>query len=125
MLGDRHASEVLIPQLFVTDSPEEIPFGDLPEEYIVKANHGCGMNLIVKGGEPEPEVVVKQSKKWLEQRYGASRNEWAYEPIDRKIVIEQLLRNQHGNLPDDYKFYMFHGECGHVFVMADRYHPDR
>ena len=31
----------------VWDSPEDIPFDDLPDQYVLKCNHGCHMNIIV------------------------------------------------------------------------------
>ncbi len=32
--------------LYVTDKPETIPFGKLPQKYLIKANHGCSWNIL-------------------------------------------------------------------------------
>ena len=37
--------------LYVTDKPETIPFDSLPENYFVKANHGCDWNILCKAGK--------------------------------------------------------------------------
>src|SRR6266542_3004926 len=37
--------------LYVTDDPETIPFDSLPEDYFVKANHGCDWNILCKAGK--------------------------------------------------------------------------
>lgn len=35
--------------LFVSQNPETIPFGDLPEKCFMKANHGCAWNILKYG----------------------------------------------------------------------------
>ena len=50
--------------------------------------------------------------------YGLRKREWAYVNIKRKLIIEPLLRDADGQLPDDYKFHMIHGKC--AFIQVDR-----
>ena len=40
--------EILIDLYGVYDNAKEIPWGDLPEKFVIKWNCGCGQNLIVK-----------------------------------------------------------------------------
>ena len=47
-VGTERAVELLIPLFFETQNPATIPFQLLPDEYVVKANHGSGMNLIIR-----------------------------------------------------------------------------
>lgn len=112
ILGDDEAEKILIPLLYVTDIPETIPFDDLPEEYIIKANHGSGTNIIVeKGTLIDQQRIITQCNEWLKKPYGLFKHEWAYQKIDRKILIEPLLRDEYGKLPIDYKFHMVNGMC--------------
>ena len=123
VLGVKEAEKFLIPLLYVTDNPETIPFDDLPEEYIIKANHSSGANIIVEKGNPvDRQQIIAQCKKWLNQPYGLFKHEWAYQSIDRKIVIEQLLRDEDGELPKDYKFHMIYGKCLMIQVNQGRFY---
>jgi hypothetical protein len=118
VLGKNEAEKILIPLLFVTDRPETIPFYKLPEEYIIKANHGSGWNIIVeKNSAIDKKAIIRKCNYWLGSSYGAFGNEWAYQEIKRKIIIEKLVRDEKGKLPTDYKFHMIHGEC--IFIQID------
>lgn len=120
-LGRGEAEKILIPLLFVTDNPEEIPFGNLPEKYIIKANHGSHWNIVVDGMEINRKKIISNCKKWLKQRYGLAKNEWAYKNIEPKIIIEELLIDEKGKIPKDYKFFVFHGVCRKIMVFSDRF----
>ncbi|MFH2068590.1 MAG: ATP-grasp fold amidoligase family protein [Candidatus Omnitrophota bacterium] len=122
VMGKREAEKILIPLLYVTDRPETIPFDDLPEEYIVKANHGSGWIIIVEKNKPvDRKRIVAQCRKWLAKPYGLKNHEWAYQKIKRKIVVEKLLRDENGKIPADYKFLVFHGKCREVQVVYERF----
>lgn len=122
VLGEKNANEILVPLLYVTDDPEAIPFDDLPKEFIVKANHGSGTNIIIEDkNQVDSKEVIKKCKNWLKTSYGLEKNEWAYQNIERKIVIEKLLKDEKGCLPKDYKFFVFHGKCKLIHVDFDRY----
>ena len=44
--------------------------------------------------------------------YGQGPNqEWAYGPVPRQILVEELLVGPDGGIPDDYKFFVFHQRC--------------
>ncbi len=116
MLGKEKAKEILIPLLYVTDKPETIPFEKLPSNFIIKANHGSGTNIVVRNGNYNKEEIIKTCKRWLKTPYGLEKNEWAYQKIKRKIVIEKLLKDEEGELPKDYKFHVFHGKCEMIQV---------
>jgi len=125
VLGEEKAKEILIPLLYVTDQPETIPFEKLPPDFIVKANHGSGWNIIVRNGKFNKEEIIKTCRRWLKTPYGLQWLEWAYQPIKRKIVIEKLLLDG-GNIAKDYKFFMFHGKCKLFNVTFNRYNnPSR
>jgi hypothetical protein len=47
-IKDTIGEEYLVPLLGVWDRFEEIDFDKLPENYVLKCNHGSGMNLVVK-----------------------------------------------------------------------------
>jgi hypothetical protein len=123
-LGKETGGQILVPLLFVAENPEDIPFSNLPEEYIVKPNHGSGWSVIVDKEHRVPhERIVSQCRKWLRKTYGRSKMEWAYSRITRCIIVEKLLKNSQGRLVSDFKFHVFGGRVEWVFVMHDRFGP--
>lgn len=109
-LGPEIASQVLIPLLYVTDDPETIPFSELPDKYVIKANHASGRNILVhNANDVNKDEIIKTCKQWLKEPYGFFKHEWAYSQIDRKIVIEKMLLDN-GSIPKDFKFHMFNGK---------------
>lgn len=121
-LGKEAGEKILVPLLFVTGNPEEIPFGDLPEEYIIKPNHGSGSTIIVDSLRPAyPDRIIPKCRKWLVKIYGQSKLEWAYSQIKPLIMIERLLKDRIGRFASDFKFHVFGGKVEWVFVMHDRF----
>ena len=119
ILGEKKAKEILIPLLYVTDKPENIPFDELPIPFIIKPNHSSGRYIIVKNRNYNKKEIVRVCRKWLKTPFGLEKLEWAYQPIKRKIVIEKLLL-ENGDIPKDFKFHMFHGKCESVKVFLNR-----
>lgn len=121
-LGEKDGKEVLVPLLYVTDNPKTIPFDELPTKYIIKSNFGSGQNLIIdENSTYTKKEIINKCKKWLQKSYGVMYHEWAYQKIERKIVVEELLLDENGNIPKDFKFFVFNGKCEMVQVDSDRF----
>lgn len=111
-LGAEEGDSVLIPLLHASADPGTIPFDRLPDEYIIKTNHDSGGHVIVRKGDVvDRKAIVRKFKGLLMRPYGALKQEWAYWPISRKVIVEELLRGEDGDLAQDYKFHVFHGTC--------------
>src|SRR2546430_2830379 len=48
-VASRVGREYLVPVLWSGENPLDIPFDQLPAQFVIKANHGWGYNIIVKG----------------------------------------------------------------------------
>ena len=120
VLGEKTAKEILIPLLYVTDQPENIPFEELTPPFIIKPNHSSGTNIIVENNHYDKGRIIKTCRKWIRTPFGIEKLEWAYQPVKRKIVIERLLQERDGRIPNDFKFHMFHGKCRYIVVIFDR-----
>jgi len=121
-IGRQRGEKILVPLLFVTERPEEIPFSDLPEEYIIKPNHGSGWSIIVDKDNPaRPGEIISKCRKWLLRAYGRSRMEWAYSEVKPLVLIEMLLKDSRGKIPTDWKFRVFNGSVGMVYICRDRF----
>jgi hypothetical protein len=121
--------------LFVTDKPEEIPFDYLPPHYFIKATHGSGWNILCFNKEhyyyghgdnflnKNGSLLIFESasnyliskyrvidicKKWLKTTY--SIKEWAYQFINPKIIVEELLFSPFENILFNYSLFTFNGQ---------------
>ncbi|WP_042683478.1 ATP-grasp fold amidoligase family protein [Anaerosalibacter massiliensis] len=47
--------------------------------------------------------------------------EWAYKNIKRLVFVEEILYNEKGEIPSDFKLYMFNGELGAINIHLDRF----
>ena len=97
--------------LGVYDNAGDIDIDKLPERFVLKAAHGSHMNIIVK--DNKAEINWRQQKmmmrSWLRQNIYWSGREWVYKDIPRRIVAEEYLEDETGELKD-YKFYCFNGK---------------
>ena len=122
-LGEE-GEEILIPQLYETDEPDTIPFDRLDGDYVIKANHGCRMTVFHREGEEIDEDVVRaRLKLWLARDFGIRRGEWAYWNIPRKVVIERMLKDENGEIPEDVKLFCFDGKCKIIQVVDRKTKP--
>ncbi len=125
ILGNEEAGNILIPIYHVTDNPADIPFKNFPDEFVIKPNHGSKMHLIIRNHQKiDISEISKICREWLKVNYGIYQYEWAYRNIKRKIIVEQLLQEEDGSLPMDYKLYCFHGKCKFIRVSENRFGND-
>lgn len=114
----------LIPLFWYGSEPEDIPFNNLPNKFVIKTNHGCKYNIIVKDKTKlNQSVVIIQLKKWLRENYCDDKFlgiEWGYKNIIPKIIIEKFIEDK-GGIPLDYKFFCFSGKVEYLLITFDRY----
>jgi hypothetical protein len=125
----------------ITADPKHIRADCLPREFVVKASHGCGGNVVVADHAPSqntlPEPPARWSsslvtpgsldwgllrglcREWLGLTYGRY-GQWAYTKIRPRILAEELLVGN-GSSPSDYRFFVFHGHVRLVQVECDRF----
>ena len=90
----------------VYDSVDEINLNELPDEFIMKVNHGCGQNLICKDKfKLNWELEKKKFEKWLKTNHFYNSLEWVYKDIEPKIIVERLIKTEDGRPPKDYKVF--------------------
>lgn len=113
--------EMLIECIGVYDDPEEIPWEQLPEKFVLKCNHGAGYNIVCTAkSELNIEETKKQLKDWLKDDYSLTYAEMHYHKISRKIICEKYIQPEDGILPDDYKVYCFDGEAYCTMLCKER-----
>ncbi len=90
------------------------------DNVIIKSNHSSGNVYIIKEpiSEQQSNNILKNLLSELEFDYGLySEEEW-YSNINKKIIVEELLLDDLGNPPNDYKFHVF-GKNKKIYVQVD------
>ncbi|MFX0558425.1 ATP-grasp fold amidoligase family protein [Maribacter sp. CXY002] len=114
--------EYLVPLLFHTDDPSRLTPENLPEiPFIIKTNHNsAGLEIVYDKQKTNWSKVRDKFTQLLKQNYFTASRQWQYKNIPPRIVVEKLLSDNHGNLPEDYKFHCFNGKVRMISVDKDR-----
>ncbi len=114
-------AEILNTLYGVYENANEIKWEELPQKFVLKATHGCGWNIICTDKEKlDKEETIKQLNKWISKVYGYQSAETHYFKIKPRIICEKYLETDQGVLPNDYKFFCFHGEPKLIETCTDR-----
>lgn len=107
-IGQSYLSRVL----HVWNDASEIDFDALPEAFVLKCNHGSGMNIVV----PDRSLLnraeaVKRLNRWKSRNFAylGGQHEMQYSAIPRKIICEEYLEGLNSICPQ-YDVFCFHGE---------------
>jgi hypothetical protein len=121
-----HGLEGILNDLYgIFQSAGDIDFDSLPDQFVLKATHGCGMNIICKNKETlDRDKCRSDLQKWLKINFFYVGRAWAYKDIEPRIICEKYLENnEHGELID-YKFYCYADKPEVLFVCAGRFSKD-
>lgn len=128
----------------VSEDPESLLRLELPEAYVVKPTHGSGAAVVVSASAPEdarlPHIdgswtyahvrpehadrlqLTALARAWLSQLYGQGPNrEWAYGQVPPRVIVEEFLAGPAGEIPGDFKLFVFHGRCRYINVDDGRF----
>lgn len=122
-IGEKLGGEYLIPLLGVWDSPDDIDFTSLPEQFVLKCNHnsGLGMYICRNRSELNEKKVIAGLRKGLNQDYYLRGREWPYKNIPRKIICEKYMTDSPESKDfSDYKFFCFNGMVDCVMLCLER-----
>lgn len=101
----------------VYDSVSQINFDSLPNQFVLKATHGSGYNIIV---EDKSNLNVKKTKKklnhFLSQNYYDKFQEAIYKNVKPRIIIEKYISGNEANTVVEYKFYCYNGESKYIYA---------
>lgn len=103
----RLGMDVEIPKvLWSGTDARDIPPSVLEGDVVVKANHGCNMNIFVDYGQYDGTQLVKKANRFLKVSHGRHNYQWAYFDIPRQLFVEERIRPIAGDLID-IKVYVF------------------
>lgn len=117
----------------IYSTAEEIDFQELPDRYILKANHGSGDKYyyLCNGTKPvDQEAVVRKLNKALHTRFAKHYCQYHYDGIKPALICEQYLHVDGHDWLTDYKVVCSYGKTIAILVCRDRnqgrdyYSPD-
>lgn len=105
--------DLCIPILKIYEKVEDINWSELPNKFVIKCNHGSGMNIIVRD---KTKLDIKETEKKLQKFMNDDfafhvGYEMHYHDIRHKIFVEEYKEDasQKSSLLD-YKFWCFDGD---------------
>ena len=99
--------DICVPIIKIYNNSDEINLNELPEKFVLKCNHGSGMNIICNNKSILNITDTRNIlNKWMNTNYGFNSFEYQYIKIKKKIFAEKYLCD---NIID-YKIYCFNGE---------------
>ena len=113
--------EYIIPLLGVWDNPDQIDWNVLPNQFVIKTNHGCGRMIICKNkSNLNISDATKTLWKGFDFDYYRTSREWPYKNVPHKIIAEQYMEDTKTKELRDYKFFCMDGVCKALFIAKDR-----
>lgn len=113
-IKERGCEEYLNTLYSVEDNVDDIPWDDLPDEFIIKKTNGSGNHVIKRKGEPfdknQSIELLKRSSRNEYQMHIASGDLFANKSKQRYICEKLLEPPRNQSEMDDYKFYCFNGK---------------
>ena len=101
----------------VYDDANEVDFSIFDKPVFLKCNHTSGDNCIYYPDEQfDRKEFIRTFNFILKQNYYYQYREWNYKDIKPKIMAEEVLLNEDGSLPVDYKFLCMNGEPKLLFL---------
>ena len=103
----------------VYEKYEDIDFSKLPDEYVIKTNHGCNMQLLViEGGKPDA-LQKDRFNNFLKVNYAyKSGYEMQYRDIKPLIFTEEYIKNT--NELFEYLIFCFNGEPKMILFASEK-----
>ena len=120
-VAEKIGEQYLIPLLGVWDDFDEIDFDELPDQFVLKCNHGCDMNIVVRDKKSFDKRAAREKiNAWLAVDYSVAWGDFElhYTRIKRKVIAEKFLTDGKNIDINDYKFWCFDGRV--EFVQVDR-----
>lgn len=91
---------------------DEIDFSVLPDKFVIKANHGWRMNIIVNNKNfiyKNKKAIKETTKKWLSENFFYFNIEPQYKDIKRKLLVE-CKREENGKYRQNLQVHCINSE---------------
>lgn len=112
IVGEKIGLQYIVPIYGEWDRADDIPFEELPDQYVLKCNHDQGSVIVVSDQKLlDKEKTVRVLNKKLKRNIYYGTREYPYKDVAPRVFAEKYL----GKVMTDYKFYCFNGEPGFLY----------
>ncbi len=120
-IKEKIGEEYLIPLVFQTKNIDDINLKNMPDyPVIIKPNHSRGTFIVKDKYNFDYKKTKEKLQKELKNNFYYRTREWQYKDIEPRIVVEKLLVDENGNIPNDYKFLCMNGKVELIQVDSNR-----
>lgn len=123
-LEEKIGKDIAPQLLFVTKNVKELTYKNIKDfPCIIKVSNGSGSNLIITDKAQYTESYLQKFfKKCIfdSKLHAYNSLEHQYSPTDSYIVVEKLLSDENGGIPNDYKFLCINGNIEFIYCSVDR-----
>ncbi len=120
-LKEKNLLNYAVPYFGYWDKVEDIPWNELPNQFVLKCNHGCAYNIICTNkNELDIAYAKKQLSNWLNEDFSEFNAEPHYSHIKRGIICEEYLGDGTSDFLIDYKIHCFNGKPKFVLICSGR-----
>jgi hypothetical protein len=119
-------TDILIPLFGTWDRAADVPWDTLPRRFVLKANHGWNMNILVADkDQTDRDGALRTAAEWLRYSHYTKTGEWGYRDIPPRLLAEEMLLDEQGSIPADLKFHVFNGKSKLLRIHTGRFHNFR
>ena len=120
-LKEKNLMSYAVPCIGYWERVSDIPWAELPNQFVLKCNHGCAYNIICANkNELNILEAKKQLSKWLHEDFSEFNAEPHYSHIKRGIICEEYLGDGNNDFLIDYKIHCFNGKPVFVLICSGR-----
>ena len=119
-VAEKGLEHILIPvHGLPVSSAEELDFSLFPNQFVLKATHGCRMNYIcLDKAQLDQEACREIVRQWLDTTYGTYSVEPHYRSSPHRVYCETCIEKPEQLV--DYKILCLNGEPSFFYVCSDR-----
>lgn len=126
IVREKIGDEYLVPLLGVWESPDQIDFDHLPDQFVLKPTHDSQSTIICKN---KADFNINKARlslsHALKYNYYLKGREMPYRHIRPRIIAQKYLEEESGTGLKDYKFFCFNGRVGYIQVDTGRFTDHR
>ncbi|TMN21929.1 ATP-grasp fold amidoligase family protein [Lentibacillus cibarius] len=120
-VNDMGLSNILNNIHSVYDDASNIEWNTLPDKFVLKVTSGSGFNIVCKDkNKINRRKVEKKLNKWIKTNFALKVGEINYQSMKPRIICEEFMETEEGNLPIDYKIFCFNGNPKYILVVTER-----
>lgn len=110
----------LIPIYGIYDRFADIPWSELPEQFVIKCTHASSFNhIVLSKKDTDVNELKKKFERFLKTDYGKKTVEPHYSKITPRIIIEKYIGSP-TSLPVEYKIHVFNGVAKYIYIVTNR-----